>query len=60
MESEISFLQQIDFFNSKARTIVKSYVDEMMVGINLPKKQFEDFKYYQGLWLKAGGKELNQ
>jgi hypothetical protein len=35
-------------------------VEEKNIGYESPKKQFEHFEYFQGLWLKPGGKELNQ
>ena len=37
-----------------------SYVEEQCMGISLVKKSFEGFEYYRGVWLKSGGKELNQ
>lgn len=60
IEDELALLRQIQYFNSVAVKIAQNYVLEKNAGYDSPKKEFEHFEYYQGLWLKVGGKELNQ
>lgn len=53
-------LKMIEYFNSSAVQIVEDYVDERAIGWDGAKQKMEGFRFYQGLWIKIGGKELNQ
>jgi hypothetical protein len=59
-ESELSLLRLVEYFNTIALKIVQNYIEETNIGWDGAVKEFENFKYYRGLWLRVGGKELNQ
>lgn len=40
--------------------IFKNYVFEKLNAVNGEKWEFEGFYFYKGVWIKLGGKELNQ
>lgn len=54
--TEIKMLKLIESFNEVASKIVKCYVEERGVGWDGAKKNMAGFNYYQGLWLRVGGK----
>lgn len=60
MERELDLLKEVEFFNNSAKRIAESYVDEIVVGGGDGTREFEGWSYYKGLWLRCGGKELNQ
>lgn len=59
IDNEIGLLQQMDCFRSNAIKIVKNYIDEMLSGFEPERIMNGQYSYYQGLWLRTGGKELN-
>ena len=60
LESEVNLLKLVEYFNTIAVKLVEDYVNEKCIGWEGIKKEHDNFKYYKGLWLKVGGKELNQ
>jgi hypothetical protein len=60
IERELSLLKEVEFFNNAAKRIAESYVDEVVVGFGDGGRELEGWSYYKGLWVRRGGKELNQ
>ncbi len=59
-EYELSVYKEIHQFKEACLSIFKNYIFEKMNGKNGEKWKFEQFFYYKGIWIKLGGKELNQ
>lgn len=45
---------------NEVKTIATHYINFKMVGWTPEKLMFDDFEFYKGIWIKLGGKELNQ
>ena len=60
LNAEVELLKQISFFKDQAIEIMKDYVNEKLVGWSPENTKFIDFSLYKGVWIKFGGKEINQ
>lgn len=60
IERELALLKEIEFFNGSAKRIAESYIDEYVCGFGEGTREFHGWRHYKGLWLKTGGKEINQ
>lgn len=59
-EDELKMLNEILKLEDDARPIVEEYVNRRLVGWQKDVVMFNDFEYFKGVWIKTGGKELNQ
>lgn len=60
IDNELNVLHEVEYFKTISIKIVQQYVDDRICGYNPIKPLFENFFYYEGVWLQVGGKELNQ
>ena len=59
-EDELKMLNEILKLEDDARPIVEEYVNRRLVGWQKDVVMFNDFEDFKGVWIKTGGKELNQ
>ncbi len=59
-ELQLIVYKHVHHFKETCIGIFKNYVFEKINGINGEKWKFGDFYFYKGIWIKLGGKELNQ